>query len=226
MDHRRSEDPSQTTDARLADRRSLEIKTETAFQTTIGVHHPPSTRLRWTPMLHFIYTGSRILTVQDVIPSGPTQMSEDGQQVRFVRTATSSKYRAYPNLGALVAAQGTEGEGEDKDDYRYVEDWPLILRPGERVRVAVDQEYAITLDDSPMTFASHDHTLTVLAAYFHLKPLGDGVGGRSVLLPTRIICDDDDWEMAVPYVILPVGATVRLPSPEAAAEYRERDELV
>jgi hypothetical protein len=207
--------------ARLADRSALHVSTELAFQATIGVHRPPSSRIRWTPVFQLLYTGSRILTILDIIPMGPTQIAEDGRPVTFLRTARSSKYRAYDTFGALAEAQEENAE----TDLRHVEEWPLVLMPGQRLRVAVEHEYAIQLGDEPVTFDSDEDTLPWLAAYFHLESIDDGYKPSSVLLPTRIVCTDDVWEINVPYLILPVGSTILLPSEEEIEEADERDDL-
>lgn len=208
--------------ARLADRRALDVSTEFAFQATIGVHRPPSSRIRWTPMFHLLYTGSRILTILDIIPMGPTQIAEDERPVTFQRTARSSKYRAYDTFGALAEAQEENAE----TDLRHVEEWPLVLMPGQRLRVAAEHEYAIGVGDEPVSFDSDEETLPWLAAYFHLESIEEGYKPSSVLLPTRIVCTDDVWEINVPYLILPVGSTLLLPSEEEIEEANERDELV
>jgi len=208
--------------ARLADRNALDVRTELAFQSTIGVHRPPSSRIRWTPVLQLLYTGARILTILDIIPMGPTQISEDGRPVTFQRTARSSKYRAYPTLSALAESQREDAE----NDMRHVDEWPLVLMPGQRLRLAVEHEYAIQLGDEPVSFDSDEDTLKWLGAYFHLESDEEVYKPSSVLLPTRIVCADDVWEINVPYLILPVGSTVLLPSEEEIAEADERDELV
>ena len=210
-----------TTSPHLADRAALDIRTEFAFQATIGVHRPPSSRLRWTPVFHLLYTGSRILTILDIIPLGPTQIAQDGRPATFVRTARSSNYRTYATFGQLAEAQ----QASSQPDMRNLEEWPLVLMPGQRLRLVVQHEYAIQLGEEPVSFESDEATLPWLAAYFHLEAAGESYKPGSVLLPTRIVCTDDVWETNVPYLILPVGSTLEMPSDEEIAAINEQDEL-
>lgn len=41
---------AQAAEARRADRRRLDVRTAFEFQSTIGVHRPPSSAIRWKPM--------------------------------------------------------------------------------------------------------------------------------------------------------------------------------
>ncbi|HEV7771500.1 MAG TPA: hypothetical protein VGO66_12695 [Solirubrobacterales bacterium] len=211
-----------------ADRRGLVIRPVFSFQTPMSVHKPPSTRIRWTPVLQLSYTGSRVLTVEDIIPLAPTRTatieSRDDEkfEVAFVRTKTSKYYKAYTTFGAMAKSQRRDPD----DDFHLVEEWPLLLRPGQRLRITVEQEYEFRVDDSARSFDSDDDALAILGPYFDLPPRGGGgFGIRTVLLPTRIVCTDDTWEVDIPFLPMPAGVQLVLPTSEERAESVERDEL-
>lgn len=193
---------------RSVDRQGLSVEPEPSFQTTIGVHRPPSSKLRWTPLFRLSYAGARVLTVLDIIPVPPARMTDEDQEVQLVRTEVSSRYKTHPTFGALAHAHRV---GPD-EDFQRVAAWPLLLRPGTQVHIAVEQEYEFRIDGRAMSFASDDDALAVLGAYFDLE-VNDGggfwVGVR--LLPTRIVCTDDEWELDAAYAVYPVGSSLRLP---------------
>ncbi len=194
--------------ARRADRRALDVRTEYAFQTTFGVHEPPSSAIRWKPMFQLLYSGARVLTIHDIVPFGPPRIANESREIRFVRTRASQYYRTYPTFGSLAEAHASG----TVDDFYRVESWPLVLVPGQRMRVVVEHEYEMRLDGVPMSFASADEALQVFGPYFDLSQLEDGrYGIGQVLMPTRIVCADDIWEVDVPYLIMPIGATLLLP---------------
>lgn len=194
--------------ARLADRHALDIRTEYAFQATLGVHEPPSSAIRWKPMFQLSYSGARVLTVHDIVPLGPPQIINGSSEIRFVRTRASEYYRAYPNYGSLAEAH----DDGTVDDFSRVEQWPLLLVPGQRVRIVAEQEYEMRLDGAPMSFVSSEEALQVFGPYFDLNQLEDGSYGiGEILLPTRIVCADDVWEVDVSYLIMPIGATLIVP---------------
>lgn len=202
---------SRASEALRSDRLRLNLRTDFAFQSGIAVHRPPSTVIRWTPVFDLLYSGTRVLTVHDIVPLPPLLLGDETIEVQLVRTKKSDYYKAFGSYGAMAEAS----EAED-DLVRYAEEWPLLLRPGQRLRLSVEQEYEMRLDGEPMVLESELHALQMFGAYFQLPPNedGDGFGIASVLLPTRIVCEDDAWEVDVPYLIMPVGGTVLLPDPD------------
>jgi hypothetical protein len=120
----------------------------------------------------------------------------------------SSRYKTHPSFGALAHAHRV---GPD-EDFQRVATWPLLLRPGAQVHIAVEQEYECRVDGKAMSFESDNHALAVLGAYFGLEATGGGgfwVGRK--LMPTRIVCADDEWELDVAYALYPVGSSMKLP---------------
>jgi hypothetical protein len=205
---------------RRADRQGLCVEPEPSFQTTIGVHRPPSSTLRWTPLFRLSYAGARVLTVLDIIPLPPVRWTDEDQEVQLIRTKVSSRYKAHPTFGALAHAHRV---GPD-EDFQRVAAWPLLLRPGTQVHIAVEQEYEFRVDGQAMSFASDDDALAVLGAYFNLEVNDDGgfwIGTR--LMPTRIVCSDDEWEHDAAYALYPVGSSVKLP--DMSDDAPDRDEL-
>jgi hypothetical protein len=206
---------AQHQDGRRRDQQDLTLKTDFAFQTTMALHKPPSSRIRWTPSFDLLYSGTRVLTILDIIPMAPVRQTDKGSSICFERTAVSSSYKAYPTFGAVARVQD-----ESADDFHNTEHWPLLVRPGQRLHFAVDQEFEMQLDGSAMSFDSDDEVLEILGRYFDLEPFGGSYRPRSVLLPTRVVCADGAWETDVPYLIM-----LALPTHEEIAELDERDEL-
>jgi hypothetical protein len=211
---------AQLRDNRNRDQRDLTIKTDFAFQTTMALHRPPSARIRWTPRLDLFYSGTRALAILDIVPMAPARQTDKGQSVRFVRTAVASYYKAYPTFGAVAKVQD-----QAEDDFHNTEQWPLLVRPGQRLHVAIDQEFEVQLDGSAMSFESDSEALEILGLYFDLEPFEGSYRPGTLLLPTQVVTDDGAWEMDVPYLIMPVGSTLALPSREEIAEVEERDDL-
>jgi hypothetical protein len=205
---------------RRRDQHGLVVKTDFPFQTTLELHKPPSSRFRWTPKFDLFYSGTRVLTILDLIPVAPARPTNKGEEIRFVRTAVSSSYKAYPTFGSIAQVHH-----ESEDDFHYTEHWPLLVRPGQRLHVAVDQEFEMRLGDTAMSFDSHEEALEVLGLYFDLPPFEDSYKPKTVLLPTQVVCADGAWETNVPYLIMPVGSVLAIPSKEEIAEVDERDEL-
>jgi hypothetical protein len=198
---------------RRRDQRELTIRTDLAFQTTMEVHKPPSSRIRWTPSLDLFYSGARPLTILDIEPMAPPRLTEDDRSVQFVRTKVASSYKAYPTYGAV--AQGKRGKADD--DFHYVEQWPLLVQPGQRLHVAVEQEFELRLDGAPMSFGP----------YFDLEMIpGHSYKADMVLLPTRVVGAESAWDIDVPYLIAPVGSTLLVHSEEERAALIERDDLL
>jgi hypothetical protein len=211
----------QVGERRREDRHCLTVEPEPSFQTTIGVHRPPSVKLRWTPLFRLSYTGSRVLTVLDIVPLPPVRWAEGDREVQLVRTKTSSRYKAHPTFGALAHSHRV---GPDEDFYRVAK-WPLLLRPGTQVHIAVEQEYELHIDGRAMSFASHDDALAVLGPYFDLQANDHGgYWAGTKLLPTRVVCADDEWELNVAYALFPVGVSLKLPD-ESSKEIIDQDEL-
>lgn len=138
---------AQLQESRRRDRRDLTLRTDIAFQATMGIHRPPSSRIRWTPRFDLFYSGTRVLTILDIVPTAPARKTDKGHSICFVRTAVSSSYKAYPTFGAVAKVQD-----ESRDDFHYTEQWPLLVCPGQRMHVAVDQEFEIQLDGAAMSF--------------------------------------------------------------------------
>lgn len=212
---------AQFQDSRKRDQRDLTLKTDVAFQTTMGLHKPPSSRIRWTPRFDLFYSGTRALTILDIVPMAPARKTDKGLSIRFVRTAVSSYYKAYPTFGAVAQVQN-----ESEDDFHNTEQWPMLVRPGQRLHIAVDQEFEMQLDGSAMSFDSDAEALEVLGLYFDLEPFDGSYKPGTILLPTRVVCDDSVWETDVPYLIMPVGSTLALLTEEEIAELNERDDLL
>lgn len=146
----------------------------------------------------------------DIVPLAPTLPANEDSEVCLVRTKASEFYTACPTFGSLAEAHDEKAAG----DARLLERWPLLLAPGQRLRLVVEQEYEMQLDGSPISFASDEEALAVFGEYFQLNRLEDGrIGVGTVLMPTRIVCADDAWEVDVPYLILPIGATLIIPEP-------------
>ena len=212
---------AQFQDSRRRDQRDLTLKTDVAFQTTMGLHKPPSSRIRWTPRFDLFYSGTRALTILDIVPMAPARKTDRGLSIRFVRTAVSSYYKAYPTFGAVAQVQN-----ESEDDFHNTEQWPMLVRPGQRLHVAVDQEFEMQLDGSAMSFDSDAEALEVLGLYFDLEPFDGSYKPGTILLPTRVVYDDSVWDTDVPYLIMPVGSTLALLTEEEVAELNERDDLL
>lgn len=211
---------AQLQDSRRRDQRDLTLKTDLAFQTGMALHKPPSSRIRWTPMFDLFYSGTRSLTILDIVPMAPARQTDKGLSIRFVRTAVSSYYKAYPTFGAVAQAQD-----KSEDDFHNTEQWPMLVRPGQRLHIAVDQEFEMQLDGSAMSFDSDTEALEVLGLYFDLEPFSGSFRPETILLPTRVVCADSVWETDVPYLIMPVGSTLALLTEEEVAELNERDDL-
>lgn len=193
---------AQFQDGRRRDQRDLTVKTDLAFQTTMALHKPPSSRIRWTPRFDLFYSGMRALTILDIVPMAPARQTDKGLSIRFVRTDVSSYYKAYPTFGPVAQVQD-----ETEDDFHNTEQWPMLIQPGQRLHIAVDQEFEIQLDGSAMSFDSDAEALEVLGLYFDLEPISGSYRPGTILLPTRVVCADSAWEMDVPYLIMPVGST-------------------
>jgi hypothetical protein len=212
---------AQHRDSQRRDQRDLTVKTDFPFQRTMTLHKPPSSRIRWTPMFDLRYSGVRALTILDIEPMAPARKTDKSQLIRFVRTDVSSSYKAYPTFGAVAKVQGSRAE----DDFHRTEHWPLLIRPGERLHVAVDQEFELRLDGSAMSFDSEAEVLKLLGLYFGLAPFEDSYTPKVILLPTRVVCADGAWETDVPYLISLPGCVLVVPSKEEVAERDERDDL-
>jgi hypothetical protein len=212
---------AQAAERRSRDRRHLIVEPEPSFQTTIGIHRPPSVAIRWTPLFKLSYTGSRVLTVLDIIPMPPLRQANESRTVQLVRSKTSSRYKAHSSYSALAQAHR---EGPD-EEFNRVEKWPLLLQPGARVNITVEQEYEFRINGRARSFDSDDDMLAMLGPYFDLKPTKDGgFWAGSKLLPTRVVCTDDEWDLEAAYAIFPVGVSLRLPT-ESVEEILARDEL-
>ena len=172
-------------------------------------------------MFDLFYSGTRALTILDIVPMAPARQTDKGMSVRFVRTDVSNYYKAYPTFGAVAQVQGSEPE----DNFHNTEQWPLLVRPGQRLHVAVDQEFEMQLDGSAMSFDSDAEALEVLGRYFDLEPFSGSYRPGSILLPTWVVCAESAWETDVPYLIAPVGSTLALLTEEEVAELDERDDL-
>lgn len=208
---------------RHRDQRDLTIRTDLAFQTTMYVHKPPSSRIRWTLSLDLFYSGSRPLTISDIVPMAPTRLTEDDKAVQFVRTKVASSYKAYPTYGAIAQKQQSEAD----EDFHYVEQWPLLVQPGQRLHISVEQEFEMQMNSTPMSFDSDAEALEVLGPYFDLEMIPEhSYKPGMVLLPTRIVCADRTWNTDVPYLIAPVGSTLLLHPEEERKALIERDDLL
>jgi hypothetical protein len=107
---------AQLQDNRRRDQRDLTLKTDFAFQTTMALHKPPSSRIRWTPRFDLFCSGMRALTILDIVPIAPAQQTDKGLSIRFVRTDVSNYYRAHPTFGAVAQVQD-----ESEDDFHNTE---------------------------------------------------------------------------------------------------------
>jgi len=180
------------------DRDEIVLRADSQFQTPMGLVRRPSTRIRWNVSLQAIYTGQRILSIDDIVPLPPPRVAENGGResvVQLVRTRDTGYYEAYATYGDIIAAQRTKDDGSLRD----AEEWPLILRPGDRLRLQMHHEYELRIDGQAVTFDSDEQLLTYLGPYLDLDRTEEGgykVGLRT--LPTRIVLGKEEWEIDVP----------------------------
>jgi hypothetical protein len=211
-------------DALQRDREAVTLRNDFSFQTPMTVHRPPSARIRWKLAYEISYAGTRVLTVEDIVPLLPVRTGEtaDGlKSVKLVRTKTSSHYTAFHTFGDAAKAQRAE-----KENFGRVDKWPLLLQPGQKIRLFVEQEYELRVAEKPITLSSNEQALELLGPYFELPLTEDGdYLVRGALLRTRIVCRDDEWIAPVPYWAMPVGVMLRVPSPAEREELLEGDDL-
>lgn len=193
------------------DRDALVLRADTQFQTPMELVRRPSTRIRWKISLQVIYTGQRILSIDDIVPLPPPRTADSGGrecEVQMVRTRNTGYYEAYATFGDIIAAQHSKDDGGLRDS----EEWPLILRPGDRLRLQMHHEYELRLDGQAVMFDGDEQLLAYLGPYLDLDRTDEGgyeVGLR--MLPTRIVLGEVEWELDVPYAVFVVGVSLTMP---------------
>jgi hypothetical protein len=213
----RSDAPDPSADTRISglDTQSLTLEADFSFQTPMGLTRPPSSRIDWKPSFKVIYTGDRVLRISDVVPMPPSRTADqDGRDLKvdLVRVSNKSFYEAYPSYGDIIAAQSTRTH---EGDLLHAEEWPLVLKPGDRLRLILHHEYEFHLDGHAVTFDDNEQLLQMLGPYFDLERAEDGgylAGARK--LPTRIVSNAGEWVCDVTYGTYVVGVQLKLPGPE------------
>ena len=203
-------------------RESLSIETDFEFQGGMGLVSPDSARIAWDLSLQVTYLGSELLVVYDIIPTPPWLIGEGDQEsrrIQLVRVENEAYYDRYGYYGDMVAARSGLQETRETHDVLRAEEWPLILRPGDRYRVVLHHKYELRADDEPLVFADNEELLAVLGAYFGLDrdPSGGYLVGARVF-PARIETNRGVWDTDVAFGVLPVGASFRVPDLDGLEE--------
>jgi hypothetical protein len=194
--------------SRMADRRALVIEADVPLQTGMHLHPARDSIIRWMPRFKLAYTGTRPLCIEDLRLEPVRRETQDGDTVQLVRRERSSYFTAHPTYGALAKKHDAPDTQEDESD----EEWPLVLRPGSRIRIGNDQDFQLLINGVPQRLGSDHQLLSYLGPYFDLEPDDDGgyYMGESVI-PVNVVCSDDEWETPVAFPIMPVGCRIIIP---------------
>ncbi len=196
----------------------LFITTNYGFQAVGGVARYPSARISWNPHLSIIYTGRRILRIFDIEPLGPKITGTiDGKDnhLEFVRLENSDWFNLFETFGDVVAAQARRRDGS----MRAAAEWPLILKPGDRRYVEMQQTYQFVDRNGPCVFPDCETLLQYCATYFQFETHDDGsVQAGNVVLPTRVRSSTGEHLVDVDYAPWVSGVSLQLPAMEDLLE--------
>jgi hypothetical protein len=193
----------------LEDLANLSIKNEMGLQSVLYIYKPPSVRIRWTLTYAINYSGNHVLEIYDLAPEFPERIANGVLRFQLAIKERSERFVLFPSFADLTRVDGIRPEFDQSNaEFELSHDWPLLLKPGDKVHLRRSLEYVLLVDGKPVTISSDQVLMDLLGPYLGMEEDEDGTRRiTSLWLPTIVATPAGQFRREIAYLVSPAGGT-------------------